>query len=119
MGVGHFHLSHGAECAAGSLTVGALPRGSQGSWTGEKWVFLCEVMGSQASSFRDQHPMRVTTGPVPLQIRKVFPENVTIIFKPNVGPSCDVVIGFLVQFWSLWILFVWRSALSFSFVCNV
>lgn len=89
------------------------------TWTGEKWVFLCDVMGSQASSFRDQHPVHVTTGPVPLQIRKVFPENVTIIFKPNVGPSCDVVIEFLVRFWSLWILFVWRSALSFSSVCNV
>lgn len=32
---------------------------------------------------------------VALQIRKLFPENVTIIFKPNVGPSCDVITGFL------------------------
>lgn len=40
--------------------------------------------------------MRVTTGSVPLQIRKVFPENVTIISKLNVGPCCDVITGYLV-----------------------
>lgn len=40
--------------------------------------------------------MCVTTGSVPLQIRKVFQENVTIISKFNAGPSCDVITGYLV-----------------------
>ena len=53
---------------------------------------------------------------------KVFPESVTIIFKHhshNVGPSCDVIMGHLVWFWSLWILFICWSALSFSSLCDV
>lgn len=88
--------------------------GLAGAWTGEKWLFLCEV--------GDQHPMHVM---VPCQIcrsRKVFSETVTIIFKhhsPKVGPSCDVITGHLVWFWSLWILFIHWSALSFSSMCAV